>query len=211
MERRKVLLGSGTLFTTLLAGCIGDGDLGDDNDTDEDDGTNGDDNDTNGHDDDDDYDDDDGYDDDDDHDDKEEDEDEDDDDEEEQENIPGFDRDNFELDSDVIEIKELTYQDNRLTVRVMLLTSDRDELAEELEELAPAFERAIRDADADEFFAEVHELEFSLYDEDKNTRFAVFMDIRWLQQFVDDDVTSDEFVDELLDQMGEVADEMDDD
>ena len=37
----------------------------------------------------------------------------------------------------------------------MVTTTDRDVLAEELQALAPGFERALRDADVEEFFAEV--------------------------------------------------------
>lgn len=198
MERRKVLLGSGTAIATILAGCASEGDEeGEEEETelDPDNGENGDEPEE--------------------PEDEEEPEEPDEEDEEkedeEQEEIPGFDRENFEIDSDVIEVKELTYRKQKLEVRLMLTTTDRDELVEELEALGPAFEDAIRDADADEFFAEVEELQFTLLDEDKNTRISIFVDIGWLRQFVDDDITSDEFIDEMLDEMAEFLDEMDQD
>ncbi|MFC6905833.1 hypothetical protein [Halalkalicoccus tibetensis] len=198
MERRKVLLGSGTAIATILAGCASEGDEeGEEEETelDPDNGENGDEPEE--------------------PEDEEEpeepDEEDEEDEDEEQEEIPGFDRENFEIDSDVIEVKELTYRKQKLEVRLMLSTTDRDELVEELEALGPAFEDAIRDADADEFFAEVEELQFTLLDEDKNTRISIFVDIGWLRQFVDDDITSDEFIDEMLDEMAEFLDEMDQD
>lgn len=212
MERREVLLGSGALFTTLLAGCVGDEDQEEDNESnntgsDPDEGTNGDDgsndhdnNDSNG----DDGQNDDGKDD---EEDKNGEEDEKDDDEKGA--IPGFDRENFEIDSDVIHIKEVKYHDHRLSMKVMLTTTDRSELADELEALAPAFENAIRDADAGEFFSEVEEIEFRLYDENKKSRVAILLDVQWLQQFMNDDMTNDEFVNEVLDAMEGVPEDAD--
>ncbi|WP_162993912.1 hypothetical protein [Halalkalicoccus subterraneus] len=215
MERRKVLLGSGALFTTLLAGCVGDEDQSgdDENDTTDsepDDETNGDDgsdghDDSNGNDDGDkdggkDEDKEDGKE----HEDKEDDEEH-----EDKEGIPGFDRENFEIDSDVIHVKEVSYHDHRLKIKVMLTTTDQNELAEELQALAPAFENAIRNADAGEFFSNVEEIEFRLYDEDKKSRIAFLLDVRWLQQFMDDDMTSEEFTNEVLDEMDGVTEETD--
>lgn len=208
MDRRKVLIGSGTAIATILAGCTG----GEEEDTNGDNGTDPDpDNETNG----------DGETEEpgegneseepDEGDEGDEEDEEDEEDKEEQEEIPGFDRDNFEIDSDVIKLKELTYRKRKLDIRLMVTTSDRDELREELEALGPAFENAIRDADADEFFAEVDQLQFTLLDENKDTRVSVFVDIEWLRQFVDDDITSDEFVNELLEQMEEFLDETDQD
>lgn len=122
---------------------------------------------------------------------------------EEQQDIPGFDRDEFDIDSDVIRVKKLAYRDHRLDIRVMVTTTDREVLAEELRALAPGFERAIRDADVDaeEFFAEVQQIKFTLYDEHKNTVFAIFVDIQWLREFLDDEMTDEEFADRCLNQM----------
>ncbi|KYH25029.1 hypothetical protein HAPAU_28500 [Halalkalicoccus paucihalophilus] len=202
MERRKLLLGCGAGIATLVAGCTGNEDDEDNNDN-GDNGNNGD-NGDNGHDDnngDNGHDDDNG----DEKDDDEKEEDKEDDEKEDKNDIPGFDRDNFEIDSDVIELKKLKYKDHRLDVRVMLLTTDREELSEELEALAPGFEQAIRNADVEEFFEEVEEIKFTLYDENKKTRVAVFLDIEWLQQFMDDDMTNEEFVNRVLNQMEEAG------
>lgn len=194
MERRKVLLSSGSMIAIALAGCTN---VSSDQKDGTDDTTESDHRDKKGN-----------------HDDKKDsannDKDENDEEEpdhgdekEEQQDIPGFDRDEFDIDSDVIRVKKLAYQDHRLDIRVMVTTTDREVLAEELRALAPGFERAIRDADVDaeEFFAEVQQIKFTLYDEHKNTVFAIFVDIQWLQAFLDDEMTDEEFADRCLNQL----------
>lgn len=98
-------------------------------------------------------------------------------------------------------MKKLTYRDHKLHIRVMVTTTDRDVLAEELRALAPGFERALRDADIAEFFAEVEQIKFTVYDEHKNTVFAIFLDLRWLREFLDDEMVDEEFADRCLNQM----------
>lgn len=195
MERRKILLGSGALFATALAGCTSassnqkDGttdhpksntrDQKSDRDEKKDSAKNTDNKE------------------------EEPDQDEKQEHDDESEDIPGFDRDAFEIDSDVIRVKKLAYRDHKLDIRVMVTTTDRDVLAEELRALAPGFERALRttDVDAEKFFAEVEQIKFTLYDEHKNTVFAIFLDIQWLREFLDDDMTDEEFADRCLKQM----------
>lgn len=178
MERRKILLGSGAVFATALAGCTGSSeeesrtrdDREDDETEDEKDA-------------------------------KDEAEDKDDaqdekDDEKGKKDIPGFDRDDFQIDSDVIQIKDVTYQKQKLDTRVMVTTSDLDELVEEFRALAPGLTGAIRDTE--EFFANLEEIKFTLLDTDKNRVFAFFLDLQWLREFLDGDITSDELVDRIL-------------
>lgn len=194
MERRKVLLSSGSVIAIALAGCTSasSDQKGGTDDTTESDhrdkkGTQDDKKDSANND----------------KDENDEEEPDHGDENEEQQDIPGFDRDEFDIDSDVIRVKKLAYQDHRLDIRVMVTTTDREVLAEELRALAPGFERAIRDADVDaeEFFAEVQQIKFTLYDEHKNTVFAIFVDIQWLREFLDDDMTDEEFADRCLNQM----------
>ncbi|MFC7225540.1 hypothetical protein ACFQKF_20975 [Halalkalicoccus sp. GCM10025322] len=196
MERRKILLGSGALFATALAGCTGVSSSPDDGTTDhpgsdtQDQKGNRDEKKKSAKN----------------TDDEEKKSDQDDEKQEhsdESEDIPGFDRDAFEIDSDVIRVKKLAYRDHKLDIRVMVTTTDRDVLAEELRALAPGFERALHntDVDAEKFFAEVEQIKFTLYDEHKNTVFAFFVDIRWLRKFLDDDMTDEEFADRCLKQM----------
>lgn len=204
MERRRILLGCGAGIATLVAGCTGNED--DENNNDSGTGDNGNNggnggNGDNGNNGDNGQDDNNG----DEKDGDEKEEDKEDDKKEDKNDIPGFDRENFEIDSDVIDLKKLKYKDHRLDVRVMLLTTDREELSQELEALAPGFEQAIRNADVEEFFREVKEIKFTLYDENKETRVAVFLDVEWLQQFMDDDMTNEEFVNRVLNQMEEAG------
>jgi hypothetical protein len=81
----------------------------------------------------------------------------------------------------------------------MLTTSDRDELIEGLQALASGFTPAVEDVEA--FFAEVNEITFTLYDEHKDRIFALFVNVRWLREFLDGDLTNDEFVERLSDQL----------
>lgn len=115
--------------------------------------------------------------------------------------IPGFDREAFEIDSEVIRVKKLSYRDHKLDIRVMITTTNRDVLAEELRALAPGFERAMRNGDIEEFFAEVEQIQFTLYDEAKNIVFAIYVDLRWVREFLDGEMTNDEFADRCLEQI----------
>jgi ATP-dependent helicase YprA (DUF1998 family) len=203
MERRTILLSSGAVIATALAGCAGTSAESDQSeaatesydtsesdprdDTDYEDTANSEKRDENA---------------------KQEDEkaeDEKDEDEKEEDEtkekdaIPGFERDAFEIDSDILRVKEITYRDHELNIRVMLTTSDRDELIEGLQALASGFTPAVHDVEA--FFAEVNEITFTLYDEHKDRIFALFVNVRWLREFLDGDLTNDEFVERLSDQL----------
>lgn len=117
----------------------------------------------------------------------------------EQGDIPGFDRDEFKINSEVIQLKKLAYRNHKLDIRVMVTTTDQNVLAEELRALALGFKRAVRDADvdADEFFAEVHQIKFTLYDKHKNTVFAIFLDLQWLRELLDGTMTDEEFANRI--------------
>lgn len=208
MDRRKVLLGSGTVFVTALAGCASlpeqSGGVNESGDSENEDsaGSEGGDNGKNG---------DNGEDskktsDKEDEESKKENEEEEHDGEQEepdpeQADIPGFDREEFEIDSDVIRVKKLSYQDHKLDVHVMVTTTDQDVLAEELRALAPGFKRAIRDFDAEEFFSEVNEVRIILYDRNKEVRFAIFVDIQWLRECFDGEMTNEELADRIMSQV----------
>jgi hypothetical protein len=119
-----------------------------------------------------------------------------------QEYIPGFDRAEFEFDSDVLHVKELSFHKGILEISVIVTTTDRDVLAEELQALIPAFRQAIRGANADEFFEAVEEFKFTLYDEGKSKRAAIFLDVQWLRDCLFGDLTNEEFVDRILNLLG---------
>lgn len=201
MDRRKVLLGSGTVFVTALAGCASlpeqssgvdeSGDSENEDTAGSEDGDNGKNGDNEG--------DSKKTDDREDEESKKENEEEEHDDK--REDIPGFDREEFEIDSDVIRVKKLAYRDHKLDVQIMLTTTDQDVLAEELRALAPGFKRAIRDFDAEEFFSEVNEIKITLYDRNKEIRFAIFVDIQWLRECFDGEMTNEEFADRIMGQV----------
>lgn len=177
MERRKILLGSGTAFATVLAGCASsttdqETSSQSDDDSDERDNKIG-----SGKKNDNDKDHGEGKD--------------------NKKDIPGFDRDAFHIDNDVIRVKNVKYRQHKLNVSVMLTTSDRDELTEEVRTLVPRFTRAIQSAD--EFLAATEGIKFTLFDARKNRVFAFFLDVQWLREFLDGDITNDELVDRILD------------
>lgn len=200
MDRRKVLLGSGSVFVTALAGCSGlpeqSGGVDDSGDSENEDttGSEGGDNGENGNNEEDSK-----------NNEKEDEESKKEDEEEEhddeREDIPGFDRKEFEIDSDVIRLKKLAYHDHKLDVQVMVTTTDQDVLAEELRALAPGFKRAIRDFDAEEFFSEVNEIKITLYDRNKEVRFAIFVDIQWVRECFEGEMTNEEFADRIMSQV----------
>ncbi|AGB38804.1 hypothetical protein [Natronococcus occultus] len=184
MDRRHVLLGSGTALATVLAGCSGSMSGREEAASDEkretdDSKTKRDDEQSKT---------------------KEDDEkrsDEKPDKQKEEAKIPGFDRAKCYVESDVVRIKEIAYSDRCLDLQVMLKTSDRETLRKELRALAPGLARGIRDAEA--FLAEVKEIKFTLYDKHKNRLVALYLDVARLRKYLDGDLTNDELVDRLLD------------
>lgn len=59
----------------------------------------------------------------------------------------------------------------------------------------------MRNGDVEEFFAEVEQIQFTLYDEAKNIVFAIYGDLRWVREFLDGEMTNDEFADRCLEQI----------
>lgn len=193
MERRKVLLGSGALFATAFAGCTSvssneDAESGYHSTTTSRDHTSDREKNTDGAEKTES-----------DHEKEEKTEHEEESKTDQQGEIPGFDRHEFEIDSDVIELKKLAYRNQKLDIRVMVRTTDADVLADELRALAPAFKRAIRDADVDaeEFFAQVQQIKFTVYNRHKTRVFAVFLDLRWLRKLFNEEMTDEEFANRI--------------
>ncbi|EMA33192.1 hypothetical protein [Halobiforma nitratireducens] len=172
MERRKILLGSGAALATALAGCSST----ETGDEDPDDGDDGYDDDDGGYDDD-------GYDDDD-----------DDDDDDDHDEVPGFD-DDLEADSDVMSIMDIDRDDDRLYVVTQTDTTDPDVLSKELETVGYDIAAAV--SDTDHFKAEISEIEWVL-EHDDNHVLAVFIDVQWVVDFIEDELTDDEFVKKVL-------------
>lgn len=194
MERRKILLGSGTVLATALAGCAGVDQNGgtDDPESDNGDDTNngdrpedspkspkdgeGDPNQDNGDKDNGDKPD-------------------------EQTDIPGFNRDDFNIDSDVIKLKYVEYHDHVLSIHVMLRTTDREILVEELRTLAPGFANAVEDANSDEFFDAVKKVKLVLYDPEKTKLLAVFVNVEWLRECLYGDMSNEELAERIVDRV----------
>lgn len=192
MERRQVLLGSGTVLATALAGCAGSNQESDQNGgTDSGQKDNGGKNDDtkdpnhNG--------------------DKQEKQDPDnkdkknEDENNEQTEIPGFNPDDLTIDSDIINLKKITYHEGTLNVHVMVTTTDREKLARALRALPPGFADAIEDANAEEFFAAVENLKLVLYDPEKTKILAVLVNVEWLRECLYGDMTDEELAERILD------------
>ncbi|ELY38683.1 hypothetical protein [Halalkalicoccus jeotgali] len=180
MKRRQMLIGTGGLLTTTLVGYSSISSAHDS----EDDHTKSE---KNGHTK---------------HEDEEEKEEDD-----EYDGIPGFDREEFELNSDVLSVKDLRFHEGTLKLSLIVETTDEDILAEELRALVPAFNRAIREANVDEFFEAVEEFKFALYDECDVRRAALYLDVEWLRECLFGDLTTEEFVNRILMILGAVEDD----
>ncbi|NKE37478.1 hypothetical protein GWG54_17020 [Natronococcus sp. JC468] len=120
-------------------------------------------------------------------------------DEKEADEIPGFDRAKCELNSDLIQIKELAYHDQKLEVCVVVTTTDRAALREELLELAPALERGVTDAEA--FLAELEEVKLTVQNEARETILSAYLDVQWLREFLNDDMTNEELASRVRSQL----------
>ena len=174
MERRKILLGSGAALATVLAGCASETDEespeDDDIADDDDDGFDG-----NESGDDDNGDDGDG-------------------DDDDAEDVPGVEGAD-ELGTEYLSVEEVEHNPDTLSVLVETDTTDTEKLHKELEYLAEDLAHSITDPDA--FIEEVEDIELVLEHEGSRV-FAVYIDVDWLLEFLDDYITKEELAAKIL-------------
>lgn len=172
MERRKILLGSGAAFATVLAGCssteTGEEDP-DDTGSDDDSGYDGTD-DTDDTDDGDDGDDD-------------------------GEDLPGVDGVK-DLESEHLSVVDVQATPGTLAVHVETDTTDSQKLHDELAYVADDLSKAI--VDRDRFKSEIESVELVL--EHGGARvFEVYIDVQWLLDYLDDYITREELKNKVVD------------
>ncbi|GAB7019539.1 hypothetical protein JCM18750_24000 [Halostagnicola bangensis] len=173
MERRKILLGSGAVFATALAGCSDStseengGDDDDGGDGSGDDGDNGID-DSNGNESDDDSDD------------------------EESDEVPGFDKDKIDLGHTDVKVDDIKRDGYHVDVEVTLEdTLSQDELYAVVEELGIVAAEAIDDPET--FVESVETIEFTIFNMDGNTVLSFYVDVAWAVAFVQNNMSEEEF------------------
>lgn len=187
MERRKVLLGSAGAFTTIVAGCTSE--TGAENGADDTPADNGDAGEKGATD----------------TQEKHPDEKEKGDEQTEKNgddkpaDIPGFVPDECEIDSDVLYIKEFERDGGKLTVCLVVKTTDTAKLRAELSKLAPALERGISDAEA--FFGEIDEIEFTLENKAGETLVSLYLNAARLREFLDGELTNEELISMARDEL----------
>ncbi|SFS44219.1 hypothetical protein [Halostagnicola kamekurae] len=175
MERRKILLGSGAVFATVLAGCSentsdenDDGDDGDDNSLDDGtDDSNGDDsNDDNSS--------------------------EDDSNDEGPDEIPGFNKDKLDLEHSEVTIEHVKRDGYHVDVEAKLeKTPKRDELDAIIEELGIVAAEAIEDPEA--FLESIESIEFTLLNKDGDTVLGFYVDVAWAVAYIRNNMSAEEF------------------
>ncbi|MFC4439400.1 MULTISPECIES: hypothetical protein [Natrialbaceae] len=188
MERRKILLGSGTVLATVLAGCSSsetddpksddsdDNSFGDDGKDEKDDKD--DKGDTNGEKD--------GKDDDKDH--------ENDKDDKDDHKIPGFKKGKVKLESDLLSIKKIKRDGKKLYVVVDTKTLDEDKLAAEIESLVKTHKDAI--VDPEKFAAEIDTIYWTV-EHEKNLVASFYVEVDWIIKHLKGKLTLQELVDKI--------------
>ncbi|WP_254768048.1 hypothetical protein [Salinilacihabitans rarus] len=168
MERRKILLGSGAVFATVLAGCSSadgdeenDGDDGGDGTTgDGGDGTTGDGGDGSDHD------------------------------------IPGFTEKELSLEEHHVEVKRVKRDGNAVEVVVSTTILSEEELEAELEELSTAIAEAIEDPDA--FVNAIDVVYGTIIDADGNELATFHVEVAWAIAYLNGEMTAEEFANRVL-------------
>lgn len=174
MERRKILLGSGTVLATVLAGCSsetsdddpGDGDGSDNGDSDGSDNGDGDGSDNgdgdggeNGIDD-----------------------------------VPGFDGHDFGVDSEMITVETIKYKDDTVHVGATTELTDHEELYAEFETLADDVDDAA--ADLETFSAQVDTVEWDVR-HGGETVLSFYVDVAWVVDYSEGAISADEFLENV--------------
>ncbi|AHG00225.1 hypothetical protein HALLA_16875 [Halostagnicola larsenii XH-48] len=179
MERRKILLGSGAVFATVLAGCSDDASEENDNNSSDDDGS-GDDglNDSDGNESDDDSSDD---------------SDEDDGPDE----VPGFNKDKVDLEHTDVTVEHVKRDGYHVDIEATLKkTPKQNELEKIIEELGIVAAEAIEDPEA--FLEAIETLEFTLLNKDGDTVLSFYIDVAWAVAYIRNNMSSEEFVHKTL-------------
>ena len=176
MERRQILLGSGTALATVLAGCSsdetdsdssddeppagnnGDGNNGDGNNGDEDNGNDGADSDAS--------------------------------------DVPGLDRDKLKIDSGKVSIKDVNKDGDKIDIVATTTTTDPEMLAAEVQSLSRSLQKAITDPEA--FKAELNSVTWMLK-KDGARVMSFYIDVQWAIAYINGEMSEDEFVQTVLD------------
>lgn len=184
MERRKILLGSGTVLATVLAGCSSS-ETDDPKSDDSDDDTFGNTDDKNGKDEN--------------GDDKKDDKKDDGktDDEngkDDHQKIPGFKKGKIELDSDLLSIKDIKRDGRKLFVVIDTKTLDENKLAAELEHLANTHADAV--VDPEKFAAEIDTVYWYIEHEKKLVT-SFYVEVKWLIAYQKGKLSQEELLDKI--------------
>lgn len=177
MERRKILLGSGAVFATVLAGCSENtseenddgGDDGDDNSLDDGTDDSNDDNSSDDNSSEDDSGEDDGPD-----------------------EIPGFNKDKLDLEHSEVTIEHVKRDGYDIDIEARLeKTPKRDELDAIIEELGIVAAESIEDPEA--FLESIESIEFTLLNKDGDTVLSFYVDVAWAVAYIRNNMSAEEF------------------
>lgn len=109
--------------------------------------------------------------------------------------VPGFVPERCELDSGLVRIEEFQRRGRTLTVRLVTTADDPAQLREELDDLGPALEDGIEDAEG--FFSQIDEIDATLAHESGTTLATARLDADELRAFADGELTAEELIDEI--------------
>lgn len=187
MERRQILLGSGAVLATVLAGCSetasedGDDDGRTDTGTDDDapSADDGDDTDRNRDNDTDNDSDDRGR-------------------EYDLDDVPGLDKEKIDLKKHDINLKRISRDGKTLYMDVVVKRKpkDHDEVRDELKKASEEIAKGV--SDRKKFRDTIEKIELAVYDEYDELVLALYIDVKWLIQFIEDEITGDELATKAL-------------
>ncbi|ELZ04025.1 hypothetical protein [Natrialba asiatica] len=169
MERRKILLGSGAALATVLAGCSSsETDEPNSDDGSSDDGGSG----TGGN----------GS------------SDSDPDSDSDSDDVPGFDKDGFDLSSDKLSVMEINRSGGTVNILVSTQVTETEELYAEIESVAEDLATAI--VDPDTFKDEIDTVEWVLEYEGSRV-VGLYVDVQWVFDYLADEISREELADRI--------------
>lgn len=109
--------------------------------------------------------------------------------------VPGLDLDGVDLEEHGVTIETVDKDGKEVSVEIRAKTTDHERLHETVVKLGKILEDAIDDPEA--FVAAIDRINVTLLDDEKNPVLSFFVDVEWAIDFIENELTDEEFVEKV--------------
>lgn len=109
--------------------------------------------------------------------------------------VPGFDLDDVDLEDHGVTVETVDKDGSEVNIEIRAKTTDHERLHEAVVKLGTVLEDAIDDPEA--FVAAIDRINVTLLDDEKDPVLSFFVDVEWAIDFIEDELTDEEFVEKV--------------